>query len=93
MDELKESSIHHTSIHITSELKSMKVYESLYTLVQKLVCTADVDKDDIKNTLESVMRDKGIETEIRNIVFHLVRNSIKSEIKASLQSVCRYRGA
>jgi hypothetical protein len=41
----------------------------------------------MKNTLEQAMKKHGLETEIRNIVFHLIRNSIKSEVKFSMQTV------
>jgi hypothetical protein len=33
------------------------------------------------------MKRNGLETEIRNIVFHLIRTSIKNEVKLSMQTV------
>lgn len=45
-----------------------------------------MDKDDLKNTLESAIKANGLETEIRNIIFHLIRSSIKTENKNSVQS-------
>lgn len=40
----------------------------------------------MKHTLEQAMKEKGLETEIRNIVFHLMRNSIRNEHKLVSQS-------
>ncbi|KAL7044718.1 hypothetical protein ACKWTF_002032 [Chironomus riparius] len=40
----------------------------------------------MKNTLELAMKKHGLETEIRNIVFHLIRTSIKSDVKFSMQA-------
>lgn len=55
--------------------------------LQKLVCLPEVDKDDIKKTLESVIKTSGLETDIRNIVYHLVRNNGKVEQKPGAQAV------
>lgn len=45
----------------------------------------------MKQTLEQAMKKHGIETEIRNIVFHLIRSSIRpSEVKLSMQTVNFY---
>lgn len=41
----------------------------------------------MKYTLEQAMKEKGLETEIRNIVFHLMRNSIRNEHKLVSQNV------
>lgn len=41
----------------------------------------------MKHTLELAMKRNGLETEIRNIVFHLIRNSIKNESKLPMQTV------
>lgn len=54
---------------------------------QKLACSPEVCKDDMKHTLEQAMKRNGLETEIRNIVFHLIRTSIKNEVKLSMQTV------
>lgn len=54
---------------------------------QKLACSPEVCKDDMKHTLELAMKRNGLETEIRNIVFHLIRNSIKNEAKLPMQTV------
>lgn len=41
----------------------------------------------MKHTLEVAMKRNGLETEIRNIVFHLIRTSIKNEVKLTMQTV------
>lgn len=51
------------------------------------MCLPEVDKDDIKKTLESVIKTSGLETDIRNIVYHLVRNNGKVEQKPGAQAV------
>lgn len=55
--------------------------------LQKLACSPEVCKDDMKHTLEVAMKRNGLETEIRNIVFHLIRTSIKNEVKLTMQTV------
>ena len=41
----------------------------------------------MKHTLELAMKRNGLETEIRNIVFNLIRTSIKNEVKLSMLTV------
>lgn len=41
-----------------------------------------MDKHDLRNTLEDAIKSTGLETEIRNIVFHLVRNTLITEPKS-----------
>lgn len=55
--------------------------------MQKLACSPEVCKDDMKHTLEQAMKRNGLETEIRNIVFHLIRTSIKNEVKLTMLTV------
>lgn len=55
--------------------------------MKKLVCSPDVDKVDLKRTLEQAIRVNGLETEIRNIVYHVLRASNKYENKLSTQCV------
>lgn len=54
---------------------------------QKLVCSPDVDKCDMKRTLEQAIKANGLETEIRNMVFHLLRASNKTDTKNPVQCV------
>lgn len=54
---------------------------------KKLVCSPDVDKFDMKRTLEQAIKANGLETEIRNIVFHLLRASNKADAKNPVQCV------
>ena len=76
MEELKDASIHHTALRLTSDIQAMPLYGNLYQMVQKLACSPEVDKDDMKATLEAAIKNTGLETEIRNIVYHLIRSSI-----------------
>ncbi|XP_055591767.1 TBC1 domain family member 19-like isoform X2 [Uranotaenia lowii] len=84
MEELKDASIHHTALKLTEDIKAMKIYGSLYKTVQKLACSPEVDKDDMKHTLEEAIKANGLETEIRNIIFHLIRNTVKSDTKSPI---------
>ncbi|KAG4073830.1 hypothetical protein HA402_014035 [Bradysia odoriphaga] len=83
MDELKDASIHHTAIKISNEIKNMKLYGQLYKTVQKLVCSPDVNKDNIKSTLQVAILANGLDTDIRNIVYHLIRSTLKNEFKST----------
>lgn len=115
MEELRETSIHHTALKFSEDVKQMKVYSNLFKTVQvcvgcaifssincqpsrkfhsevsflfqKLACSPEVCKDDMKHTLEQAMKRNGLETEIRNIVFHLIRTSIKNEVKLTMLTV------
>lgn len=54
------------------------------------MCVPEVDKDDMKKTLETVIKTSGLETEIRNIIYHLVRSNGKVDTKpgGTSQTVC-----
>lgn len=43
---------------------------------QRLVASPAVDKDDFKNSLIAALKDNGLETEIRNTVFHWARSRV-----------------
>ncbi|EAT39615.1 AAEL008603-PA [Aedes aegypti] len=86
MEELKDASIHHTALKLSEDIKAMKIYGSLYKMVQKLACSPEVDKDDMKHTLEAAIKANGLETEIRNVIYHLIRNSLKAETKPTVPS-------
>lgn len=49
--------------------------------LKKLACSPNVEKDDMKRTLEQAIKSNGLDTEIRNIVYHLLRNSNKIDTK------------
>ncbi|XP_058450696.1 TBC1 domain family member 19 isoform X4 [Malaya genurostris] len=86
MEELKDASIHHTALKLAEDIKSMKIYGSLYKMVQKLACSPEVDKDDMRHTLEAAIKSNGLETEIRNVIYHQIRNSLKNDSKPTLPS-------
>lgn len=79
MDELKDASIHHTAIKLSNDIKTMKLYDDLFQRVQGLACQPSVDKNDLRNSLEDAIKTTGLDTELRNIVYHLVRTSIKND--------------
>lgn len=89
MEELRDASIHHTALKVFGDIKSMKLYENLYETVQRLVCSPNVDKHNMKNTLEMVIKANGLETEIRDIVYHQIRSSVKTELRNTIASVGR----
>lgn len=112
MEELKDTSIHHTALKLSEDIKNMKIYNNLFKtvqvflrtlknslqslknfLLQKLACAPNVDKDDLKTTLEQAMKTNGLETDIRNIVFHLIRSSIKSDGKSAISAVSFLKNA
>lgn len=51
------------------------------------MCSPEVDKTDMKRTLEHAIKENGLETEIRNIVYQLLRVSNKSDAKNPVQFV------
>lgn len=83
MEELKDASIHHTAIKLSNDIKTMKLYDDLFKRVQGLACQPSVDKNDLRNSLEDTIKATGLDTELRNIVYHLVRNSAKSDTSSS----------
>lgn len=88
MEELKDTSIHHTALKLTNEIQGMKEYGHLYKIVQKLACSPDVDKDDMKTTLETIINATGLEIEIRNIIYHLIRSFIKVDCVRPATTLC-----
>ncbi|KAH8241530.1 TBC1 domain family member 19 isoform X1 [Drosophila bipectinata] len=83
MEELQDASIHHMTAKVITAIKSTKCYEPLFKELQRLVCNPTVDTHDMRNTLEDAIKGAGLETEIRNIVYNLVRSRLtKSEEKA-----------
>lgn len=47
----------------------------------------DVDKDDMKASLEIAIRRHGLETDVRNIIYHMIRSTVKTEVKNLVQAV------
>lgn len=50
--------------------------------IQKLVSSPDVKKEDFKQTLQQAMKEKGLDTKLRNTVFHWVRTQSKQNVSA-----------
>nr|XP_033329468.1 TBC1 domain family member 19 isoform X1 [Megalopta genalis] len=63
-----------TAERLTEEIQSMANYKSLYIEIQKLVASTAVKRGDFKNTLMEALKSNGLETEIRNTVFHWTRS-------------------
>ncbi|XP_026747469.1 TBC1 domain family member 19 isoform X1 [Trichoplusia ni] len=93
MEGIKEEAIHHTALKLAEEIKNLSIYKSFYSDVQKLVSSPNVKKEDFKQTLQQAMKEKGLDTKLRNTVFHWVRTQSKqnkldpltSLVKASAQ--------
>lgn len=84
MEELRDASIHHTALKVFDDIKSMQMYTNLYETVQRLASSPEVDRDNLKRSLELAIRATGLETEIRNIVFHQIRSSVNSELRHTI---------
>lgn len=54
---------------------------------KKLVCSPEVQKIDMKRTLEHAIKANGLETEIRNMVFYLLRTLTKTDPKTPVLCV------
>ncbi|RZF48656.1 hypothetical protein LSTR_LSTR010746 [Laodelphax striatellus] len=74
MGDLKDKSIHLTAEKLAEEIKGMKVYKDFYKDLQRLVSSPAVQSEDFKSTLLAAMKETGMETELRNTVFHWVRS-------------------
>lgn len=77
MEELKDASIHHMTAKVIAALKSSKCYEPIYEELQRLVASPNVDKNDMRNTLEDAIKSAGLETELRNMIYTLVRSRLE----------------
>ncbi|XP_049865608.1 TBC1 domain family member 19 isoform X2 [Pectinophora gossypiella] len=77
MEDMKEEAIHYTALKLAEEIKNLSIYKSFYSDVQKLVCSPNVNKEDFKQTLQQAMKEKGLDTKLRNTVFHWVRSQTK----------------
>ncbi|XP_022220895.1 TBC1 domain family member 19 [Drosophila obscura] len=76
MEELQDASIHHMTARVITAIKTAKCYEPVYKELQRLACSPNVDPIDMRNTLEEAIKGAGLETEIRNIVYNLVRSRL-----------------
>lgn len=48
-----------------------------------MACSPEVDKHEMKSTLDAAIKFHGLDTDIRNIVYHLIRKSSKAEPRIS----------
>ncbi|XP_046978707.1 TBC1 domain family member 19 [Vanessa cardui] len=89
MENLKEETIHHTAMKLAEEIKNLSIYKSFYSDVQKLVSSPSVKKEDFKQTLQQAMKEKGLDTKLRNTVFHWVRTQSKQNKLDPLTSLSK----
>ncbi|XP_023702175.1 TBC1 domain family member 19 isoform X1 [Cryptotermes secundus] len=74
MDDMKDKSIHFTAQKLTEEIQNMPAYKKFYSGIQKIASSTCVNKTEFKETLLQAMKQAGMETELRNTVFHWVRS-------------------
>ncbi|XP_046668556.1 TBC1 domain family member 19 isoform X1 [Homalodisca vitripennis] len=74
MDDMKDKSIHLSVEKLSEEIQNMKIYKDFYTDLQKLAASTSVKEDNFKETLLEAMKESGMETELRNTVFHWMRS-------------------
>ncbi|XP_050300379.1 TBC1 domain family member 19 [Anthonomus grandis grandis] len=77
MDELRDRSIHHTTIKICEDLKNYSQYKTLFDDIQKLVSTPAVKVDDFKNSLLRAMQENGLDAELKNNIYRWVKSKKK----------------
>ncbi|XP_041973233.1 TBC1 domain family member 19 isoform X2 [Aricia agestis] len=77
MEEIKDGAIHQTAVKLAEEIKNLSIYKSFYTDIQKLVSSPNVNKEDLKQTLQQAMKEKGLDIKLKNTVFHWVRTQSK----------------
>ncbi|KAK1130585.1 hypothetical protein K0M31_018710 [Melipona bicolor] len=89
IEESRKISLQKSAERLTEEIQSMANYKNLYTEIQKLVASTAVKREDFKNTLLEALKSNGLETEIRNTVFHWVRSqgSLSAVSEASTEEV------
>ncbi|XP_066146495.1 TBC1 domain family member 19 [Euwallacea fornicatus] len=73
MEELKDCSIHHTTLKLCEDLKNSSHYKTLFEDVQKLVSTPYVRVEDLKNSLLKAMQENGLEAELKNNIYRWVK--------------------
>lgn len=56
---------------------------SLPFLYQKIACSPSVDKNFMEESIEQAIKNDGLETEIKNIVFHHLRDRHLHETKTN----------
>ncbi|CAH0396993.1 unnamed protein product [Chilo suppressalis] len=89
MEAIKEEAIHHTALKLAEEIKNLSIYKSFYSDVQKLVSSPNVKKEDFKLSLQQAMKEKGLDTKLRNTVFHWVRTQNKQNKLDPLTSLMK----
>lgn len=60
MDELRETSIHHTALKFSEDIKQMKVYNNLFKTVQVCMCFEAVRPSCVKWVFEQIFPEQEI---------------------------------
>ncbi|XP_066594152.1 TBC1 domain family member 19 [Prorops nasuta] len=85
MEDVKNFSLNESARKFTEDIQRMANYRSLYSEIQKLVASTAVKKDDFQNSLIEALKSNGLETELRNTVFHWARTKEIAHSKPSPQ--------
>ncbi|XP_015593518.1 TBC1 domain family member 19 isoform X2 [Cephus cinctus] len=83
MADSKESAANKAALKLTNDIRNMTNYKNFYNQVQRLVASPVVKREDFKNTLIDALKNNGLETELRNTVFHLSSALTSTEYPAS----------
>ncbi|XP_065158492.1 TBC1 domain family member 19 [Atheta coriaria] len=70
MDELKDSSVFHTALTICESIEQHPSYPGILEQVQKLLSDSSVTLENFNETLLKILREHGIEVQIKNNVYH-----------------------
>ncbi|XP_035728237.1 TBC1 domain family member 19-like [Vespa mandarinia] len=74
MEKSKENFLEKSAEKLTKNVQNMANYRSLYNEIQRLVASTVVKKNDFENTLIDALKVNGLETQLRNTVFHWARS-------------------
>lgn len=61
-------------------IKVISIMNKSSPFYQKLVSSPNVKKEDFKQTLQQAMKEKGLDTKLRNTVFHWVQTQSKQNV-------------
>ncbi|KAF5286409.1 hypothetical protein FQR65_LT12589 [Abscondita terminalis] len=77
MEEMKDKGIHFKSIKLCEDLKTSPTYGHFFADLQKVVSSSRVRSDEFGDSLVNALKDTGLETRLRNDVYHWMRNQSK----------------
>ncbi|XP_043284547.1 TBC1 domain family member 19 isoform X2 [Venturia canescens] len=74
MDKSTEKELEKAAQKLTDDIRNMGNYKNIYSEIQKITASSSVRMDNFKSTLVDALKTNGLETEIRNSVFHWARS-------------------